>query len=290
MNEELRERLKKIALSRGVELFGVSPSSRLDCAPVGFRPKDYLPDVKSVIVLGAHFPEASALYWGNSVYSYQYYGYAIVNKELGHCAFHISKELERAGYFALPFAPTVYPKGMDYKNQRGEISHRHCAVCAGLGEFGYSGLVLTKEFGTRNRFISILTTAELPYDEMSKTQSLCKRCKKCVEACPNKALREDFEESFEIDGVKFSYIVVDKHLCYYNIMGLGPGSGGIINQAFESKGKRAGHRGLARAILKAFLKKPSDFIVQLTMQYAVDWVDYCGRCLQVCNPNPTNLK
>lgn len=288
--EELKQSLRELAQAQGIELFGITPAERLRTAPAGFRPEDYLPGAKSVIVLGAHFPEASALFWERSPFPYQYYGYAIVNKELGHCAFKLSKKLEQAGYLALPFAPTVYPKDMDWKRQSGEISHRHAAVAAGLGEFGRSGLVLTREFGTRVRFISILTRAELPPDPPRLKQELCKKCGKCLEACPNRALQEEFEVSFEIEGTRLSYIQADKHRCYYNIMGLGPGSGGIINRRIKDRPGRLKDKDLSAGVIRAFLKKPSDFIVQLMLQHAVDWVDWCGRCLQVCTPNPNHLK
>ncbi len=288
--EELKQRLCELARAQGIELFGVAPAFRLRGAPSGFRPEDYLPGAKSVIVLGAHFPEETALFWEHSPFPYQYYGYAIVNKEMGHTAFKLAKELERAGFLALPFAPTVYPKDMDWRRQSGEISHRHAAVAAGLGEFGLSGVVITPDYGTRIRFISILTRAELPPDPPRLRQELCTQCGKCLEACPNQALREDFKVSFEMEGTRLSYVLVDKHRCYYNILGLGPGSGGIINRPIKQKSGRLREKDLSKNIIRAFLKKPTDSLVQLTMQHAVDWVDWCGRCLHVCTPNPKNLK
>jgi epoxyqueuosine reductase len=273
-----------------MDLFGVSPAERLSSAPEGFRPEDYLPGAKSVIVLGCHFPEASALQWEKGVYSYQYYGYAIINKELGHAAFSIAKGLEEAGFLALPFVPTVYPKDMDYHSQSAEFSHRHAAVAAGLGEFGLSGLVINERYGTRVRFISIITTCEIPPDEMCREQKLCDRCMKCVDVCPSNALQEAFEVSFDMDGTTFRYIQVDRHRCYYNIMGMGPGSGGIINEPIKQKPGRIGHKVMVRSLLRALRKHPSDFVAQLGMQIGVDWVDYCGRCLHVCLPNPRDLK
>ncbi|MCJ7823156.1 MAG: hypothetical protein MUQ26_08805, partial [Armatimonadetes bacterium] len=55
---------------------------------------------------------------------------------------------------------------------------------AGLGEFGYNNLVLTREFGPRQRFNSILTDAELVPDPLI-TEPICLRdaCKLCLEAC-----------------------------------------------------------------------------------------------------------
>jgi ferredoxin len=290
MSKTLKADLKRLAEGWGMELFGVAPAERLAGAPEGFRPTDYLPDVRSVVVLGCHFPEAAALQWERGVFPYQYYGYAIVNKELGHAAFRLAKALEDAGHLAWPCVPTVYPKEMNYRRQAAEFSHRHAAVAAGLGEFGYSGLVLNEKFGSRVRFLSILTTAELPPDKMPRAPKLCNRCDKCLTACPSGALRTEFEESFELDGVRISYARVDKHRCYYCIMGFQPRTGGIVNEPLRERAGRFTHGDMVRAIGKAYAKHPIDAMVQHEMQHAIDWVDYCGRCLHVCHPNPRGLK
>ncbi len=66
----------------------------------------------------------------------------------------------------------------------GPFSHRHTATRAGLGEFGYNNLVLTKEFGARQRFNSIITDAELTADPLI-SEPICLRddCKLCLKAC-----------------------------------------------------------------------------------------------------------
>jgi len=66
----------------------------------------------------------------------------------------------------------------------GPFSHRHAATRAGLGEFGYNNIVLTKEFGPRQRFNSIITEAELVPDPLI-TEPICLRdeCMLCLKAC-----------------------------------------------------------------------------------------------------------
>lgn len=66
----------------------------------------------------------------------------------------------------------------------GPFSHRHAAVRAGLGEFGYNNIVLTKEFGARQRFNSIITDAELVPDPLiDKPICLRDKCLLCFESC-----------------------------------------------------------------------------------------------------------
>jgi epoxyqueuosine reductase QueG len=66
----------------------------------------------------------------------------------------------------------------------GPFSHRHAATRAGLGEFGYNNVVLTPQFGPRQRFNSIITDAELVPDPLL-AEPVCLRdeCKLCLDAC-----------------------------------------------------------------------------------------------------------
>ena len=76
----------------------------------------------------------------------------------------------------------------------GLMSHRHAAARAGLGEFGYNNLILTNEFGARQRFNTIVTDAELvPTPLISKPICLRDRCRLCLVACHMDAvtLRDD---------------------------------------------------------------------------------------------------
>lgn len=66
----------------------------------------------------------------------------------------------------------------------GPISHRHVATRAGLGEFGYNNIVLTPQFGPRQRFNSIITDAELVPDPLiSEPICLRENCLLCLKAC-----------------------------------------------------------------------------------------------------------
>ena len=66
----------------------------------------------------------------------------------------------------------------------GPFSHRHAATRAGLGEFGYNNVVLTREFGPRQRFNSIITDADLVADDLV-SEPICLRdsCRLCLKAC-----------------------------------------------------------------------------------------------------------
>ena len=59
----LMQRVREFALDRlEVDLVGVAPAERLQGAPAGARPTDYLPSAKSVIVLAAKIPDVVRLH------------------------------------------------------------------------------------------------------------------------------------------------------------------------------------------------------------------------------------
>ena len=73
------------------------------------------------------------------------------------------------------------------------FSHRHAAYLAGLGTFGVNNMLLTREFGPRIRFGSVLTSAILPPTHPIMAGQLCTRCMECVLNCPSSALNpEDY--------------------------------------------------------------------------------------------------
>lgn len=74
------------------------------------------------------------------------------------------------------------------------------AIAAGLGEASRIGSVITPRFGPRVRLAKVYT--DLDYVEYDKpirfgAFEFCKRCKKCAQACPSKAITFQDEPDFE---------------------------------------------------------------------------------------------
>jgi epoxyqueuosine reductase len=191
----LTEGLREFAVERlGVDLFGVAPVSRLESGPEGGRPTDYLPNALSVVICAARIPDAVVEFAGHyeepgkTLGPYMWYGYVILNWDLSSAARRLVRFLEAKGFKGLPFPPT----GLLYKyGNRADFSHRHAAVAGGLGEFGFSGLLLTPEFGPRQRLVSIITDAPLKASPMYNGPELCRpdACGyACIKACPTTAM------------------------------------------------------------------------------------------------------
>jgi len=67
------------------------------------------------------------------------------------------------------------------------------AIDAGLGELGRNGLVLSPEYGPRQRFCKVLTDLPLVLDKPIDfgIQKFCETCHACASACPVDAIRFD---------------------------------------------------------------------------------------------------
>ena len=221
--QELTDAVKQLAKHQGAVLVGVAPVERFDpmppvydAAPKGMHPKDFLPEAKSVISISQPIlnpvMDAPAVLANrememipdNAKYEYLeiFYdrvGHMVHDLMLEFIGQVVGQHLMSRGYDAMIFPTTgLHPhvEGMTdteiwespgaspLRYTSGPFSHRHAATRAGLGEFGYNNLVLTREFGPRQRFNSIVTDAELVPDPLV-SEPICLRdaCKLCLEAC-----------------------------------------------------------------------------------------------------------
>jgi epoxyqueuosine reductase len=214
----LTEDLRELAVGRlSIDLFGVAPVRLLEGGPEGARPTDYLIDAKSVVVCAAKIPDAVIEVAGHydepgkTLGPYMWYGYVVLNWDLSSAARRLARFLEAKGFKALPFPPT----GLLYKHgSRADFSHRHAAVAAGLGEFGFSGLLLTPEFGPRQRLVSIITDALLKISPVYTGPRLCSphTCGyACVNGCPTTAMSG--KVSLTIDDKTLEYARLDPVKC-----------------------------------------------------------------------------
>ena len=81
------------------------------------------------------------------------------------------------------------------------LSHRCVAVASGIGRVGWSGNVMTEEYGARILLNSIITDAKLTPDTPMENNP-CDKCKLCEKSCQGGLFNRDSEETIEIAGVK----------------------------------------------------------------------------------------
>jgi len=222
----LTREIKKLALSGDVDYVGVASVDRFKNAPDGWKPTDLLESCRSVVSLGVRIGEGVKVanqraYSGlrHGIYIYMMFGYTFLNERLNLSAFRISKWLEKKSYISIPI-PASGPS--DPYMARGAFSHRHAAVAAGLGEFGWNGLLMTSNAGPRVRLVSIQTEAELSPDPLYSGKKLCnkEKCGICNKTCPTNAISKKESVKIEIGGKLFEYAKLNKVRCMYGITGL----------------------------------------------------------------------
>jgi epoxyqueuosine reductase QueG len=111
--------------------------------------------------------------------------YRQLNYRLDMIAYLLSREIEKKGNRALPFAASQL---VDWKNQKGHISHKRVAEISGLGWIGRNNLLINPIYGARMRFNTVLT--DMPLEESGLLERDCGCCKACVGVCPAGAIKE----------------------------------------------------------------------------------------------------
>ncbi|UKI36531.1 MAG: hypothetical protein L6V93_22060 [Clostridiales bacterium] len=98
-----------------------------------------------------------------------------------------------------------------------QFQFRLAAVACGLGEIGWSKMLLTPEFGPLQRVAFIFTDAELEYDEMYSGKPLCRRCGACVRECPGGCIppiKDGAKVTVDLDGKICEWGDIDMWRCY----------------------------------------------------------------------------
>lgn len=276
---DIKQAIKDTAFKSGMDLCGFASIDRFATSPQGRNPQDVLPGCKSVIVVGvrlldgivqANFRDFED---GRSDLKglYGTYGYSILpNFELTYSCYAIAQLIERnTGKAATPTSTGPMTNGM-------QVSIRHAAVAAGLGEFAWMSIVLTPEFGPRNRFGVILTTLEIEPDPMYEGKKLCnpEKCGICTKICPTQALSKYGDEEktrvVEMGGKRYEYCSVNMSKCHSALMSLTKELGG--KEDFLTTDDPT-PMDIYTAQIKA--QQPD-----LGIQHTPSW--HCGRCLSYC--------
>ncbi len=214
MTELTSDFIKNLMKEYGVDIVGIAPVDRFQGAPPGHGPLDLVPRAKSVIVGGVRIPDPVVDYdeyhlkmtemdtelgiRANIENFYLQMGHYVEDMMLNTAAVRLANYLEvNNGLRSLP-AVNAQHTGLGHpvmEAQMGFFSQRHAAVRAGLGEFGFSGLVINPRFGPRVRYVSVISEADIEPDPLL-SERVCLRGKcggdaepKCQQRCAKNALK-----------------------------------------------------------------------------------------------------
>lgn len=127
--------------------------------------------------------------------------YKTINYLLDHIALKITLAIESMGSQALPIPASQI---IDWDKQTAHLSHKMIALRAGIGWIGRNNLLVHPNYGAKIRLVTVLT--DLPLIENKMVEGGCGECRKCIEICPARALKEshkDYDKDACLDKLKY---------------------------------------------------------------------------------------
>ncbi len=174
--------LKEKVIGFGADLVGIAdvgPLKKLRVDPPGL-----LGPFKRAVSIAVALPTAVFEQIGSCPTPNYRSIYQTANLILDQTALKTAIALQRAGFYSLPIAASQV---LDRKNWYAAISHKAVARMAGLGWQGKNLLIITPQYGSRVRLVTVLTEAPLDIDK--PVNNRCGKCTMCQDACPVQAIK-----------------------------------------------------------------------------------------------------
>jgi epoxyqueuosine reductase QueG len=180
-----KERIREYALSLGVDDVGFAAAVDYK-SPRSPQLTSLMPEIKALVVLA--YREPSNCESPNPQIAMT--GRMDLMEFSRSTNYRLAGFIERLGGKTMTISAS-YPLEMTERTMGsiGEVSLRHAAVAAGLGNFGRHNIVIHPRLGTRVIFTALLTALEITSDP-PVSDSLCTNCDACVSSCPAGALNE----------------------------------------------------------------------------------------------------
>lgn len=182
------ENVRNLCRQQGVSLFGVATLESFKKEEI-LLPSNLIDQLPYAISVGYHLSDAVLEEVENQPTPLYFHHYQRVNILLDSIGLMVTSTIQEQGYHAMPIPASQL---VDWKNQRGHLSHKHVARAAGLGWIGRNNLLVNEQFGSRIRLVTILTDLSLPVDSPSVKN--CSSCRRCLSVCPVQAIKERQED------------------------------------------------------------------------------------------------
>jgi len=217
------EAVKRFALECGADIVGIGSMDRFEGAPKECDPRYIFPDAKAIIGLGfrIHRGLLRGIEEGTYFAGYPAMGYASINDVFAPMVLRlVGNFIEDHGYEAVLYQNTSVRLGCNVGKPVAEgmpkpdvfLHFRIAAFICGMGEIGYSKLLLTPQFGPRQRFAFIITDAPLEPDPLFEG-GLCDRCMLCAEECPAGAISKTKTVKVKVAGREIEWGELDEAKC-----------------------------------------------------------------------------
>jgi len=203
--------LKKFCQDLGIDLFGVADITKIKKEFI--LSQSLLESFDKAISLGVRLSKGILEEIETAPTRLYFHHYRSVNNFLDQVAFKLSNYIQKKGYLSLPIPASQI---VDWQNQKAHLSHKQIGYLAGLGWIGRNNLLVSKEFGSQFRLVTVLTNMPLKIDK--PTKQTCGNCKLCIAVCPVAAIKEnplDFDHLKCFEKLKDfqRQHLVDQYIC-----------------------------------------------------------------------------
>ena len=206
----------------GIDLIGFASRSRFEGLDPQHDPFSIFPEAKTIIMVGKRICRGAlrGVEEGTNFGDYSLFGKNWLEDEfLSLACYDLVRMLEDNGWEACPIFPNpseLGPQGVSVADGRPAPNvypdFDHAAIACGLGELGLNGLLLTPEFGSRQRFHMIITDAEIEESPIF-SGSVCDGCGKCAQSCPLGAIDINDKTEVTVCGKTMEVANINYDIC-----------------------------------------------------------------------------
>jgi ferredoxin len=205
---KLENQLKNVAKEGGAALVGIASKERLYDAPPSGNPDYLFPSAQSVVSFAVTLDRGIIR---DFLSKKDWLSHCDERKRIAQSLYAINDRLvsffKSQGFEAIgidinnTYRPEPGARDVTEMTEfRPDFSHRYGAVAAGIGRLGWSGNVLTTDYGAMIELGTVLTSAKLEPDPLLK-KNPCDRCKLCTAVCPVEMMSKNKETAISIAGI-----------------------------------------------------------------------------------------
>ena len=180
--------IKGLCRQWGMSLFGVADLRRFDRDQI-LLPSSLIDRLSFGISAGVHLSDIILEGIEHQPTPLYFHHYQRSNILLDTIGLVVTSAIQDLGYQAMPIPASQL---LDWKTQKGHLSHKHVARAAGLGWIGRNNLLVNRDFGSRVRLVTVLT--DLPLEAHPPSREECGPCHACLATCPAGAIKEKPED------------------------------------------------------------------------------------------------
>jgi hypothetical protein len=202
----LEQKIKDFVKEQGVAVVGIAGPDRLD-GPPSLDPTYTLNGARAIVSLAVPMNvDAIYQFLGKHSSSPHNLDQTRMNSRLHRIAAHVAGFIESLGYRAQAVpSNNSYRRSPDAFATHPSFSHRFGAIASGLAAQGWSGNVMTEEYGAAMYLGTVVTEAELKsdaprYSPRHFIDGYCAKCRLCEKTCVAGMFEAKAEEYVLLNG------------------------------------------------------------------------------------------